>query len=498
MIWGMTLQPGYEYTEIVDDEVRLSMATLECRPRKAQGDTFQLSSHVVVKTIRGEFLLCNLEKGPTPQQSLDLVLQPREKVTFSVEGTGVVHLMGYTSELPEEHLDQEDPIDNVTELPPAEHHPEPSHPQEIEDMVQQQPLEEENEDVTVKSEPEAVVIPILEEALEEMEQAAKDEEGTTSGEMIEESLSATTPIQAINSKDPSGGTLPPDTYGYQQINQEEGWITQEQSRMRGIPTASAPGTETQPPFTGGPVRSMQSGVSPDMPSTSYTHVSPVHAGQSSRVPATRRPATTGAQRVSHLTTQAKRSGTSGPNPSLLHLLPSFDPKLLDPSPSTMSKKLNCSLCGTEFEDRDQLLHHESVHLGKKLHFCAHCGKAFKLSSNLRIHIRKHTGEKPYHCRFCAKGFASSSNCKIHERCHTGEKPFKCHFCEMSFKSSSNCRKHERRHTGEKPYVCQICKRAFANQRSLKKHLLRHTAALASISQTAMLVSNQSTSREVGS
>lgn len=206
----------------------------------------------------------------------------------------------------------------------------------------------------------------------------------------------------------------------------------------------------------------------------------------------------GAQRVSQLTTQAKRSGTSGPNPSLLHLLPSFDPKLLDPSPSTMGKQLNCSLCGTEFEDRDELLHHESVHLGKKLHFCAHCGKAFKLSSNLRIHVRKHTGEKPYHCRFCAKGFASSSNCKIHERCHTGEKPFKCHFCEMCFKSSSNCRKHERRHTGEKPYVCQICKRAFANQRSLKKHLLRHTAALASISQTAMLVSNQSTSREVDS
>lgn len=446
MIWGMTLQPGYEYTEIVDDEVRLSMATLECRPRKAQGDTFQLSSHVVVKTIRGEFLLCNLEKGPTPQQSLDLVLQPREKVTFSVEGTGVVHLMGYTSELPEEHLDQEDPIDNVTELPPAEHHPEPSHPQEIEDMVQQQPLEEENEDVTVKSEPEAVVIPILEEALEEMEQAAKDEEGTTSGEMIEESLSATTPIQAINSKDPSGGTLPPDTYGYQQINQEEGWITQEQSRMRGIPTASAPGTETQPPFTGGPVRSMQSGVSPDMPSTSYTHVSPVHAGQSSRVPATRRPATTGTLKRTHpiggsLVTSPTNPG--GDPFQMTHAHPTDQ--------GQSSQKLRGTLRQNQALNRrmgKKAWAAKGLNVGETVYTCRFCGQPFRWKTNRLVHERRHTGEKPCKCRFCPKSFASSSQKASHERLHTGEKPYQCLECGRTFAHSSNLRKHQNIHHGQ--------------------------------------------------
>lgn len=163
------------------------------------------------------------------------------------------------------------------------------------------------------------------------------------------------------------------------------------------------------------------------------------------------------------------------------------PSSLEPQPiNQATKNLNCRLCGMDFRDREQLLIHESVHMGKKLHRCTHCGKCFRLRSNLTTHERKHTGEKPYSCRYCRKQFASSSNCKIHERCHTGEKPFKCRFCDMCFITSSNCRKHERRHTGEKPFVCHICGRAFTTQRSLKGHVIKHT--------NAMLVA-QSRSRE---
>ncbi|XP_071839790.1 uncharacterized protein [Apostichopus japonicus] len=98
MLWGVVLQPGEPYTELVVDEIRLSMASLEFRSSKTTVPC--PTSHVVVTTVKGEYLLCSLEKGSTPQQSLDLVLQPKEEVTFCIEGTGVVHLTGYTPESP--------------------------------------------------------------------------------------------------------------------------------------------------------------------------------------------------------------------------------------------------------------------------------------------------------------------------------------------------------------------------------------------------------------
>ncbi|PIK43270.1 putative 46 kDa FK506-binding nuclear protein-like [Apostichopus japonicus] len=103
MIWGLTLEPGKVYTEIVQDEVQLSMASLECR--RDTTDNESNFSHIVMTTNNAEYLLCTLVNGATYQQNLDLKIMPQEKVAFSVQGASTVYLMGYSTVYPD--IDQE-------------------------------------------------------------------------------------------------------------------------------------------------------------------------------------------------------------------------------------------------------------------------------------------------------------------------------------------------------------------------------------------------------
>ncbi|XP_071832295.1 uncharacterized protein [Apostichopus japonicus] len=103
MIWGLTLEPGKVYTEIVQDEVQLSMASLECR--RDTSDNEGNFSHIVMTTNNAEYLLCTLVNGATYQQNLDLKIMPQEKVAFSVQGASTVYLMGYSTVYP--GIDQE-------------------------------------------------------------------------------------------------------------------------------------------------------------------------------------------------------------------------------------------------------------------------------------------------------------------------------------------------------------------------------------------------------
>ncbi|XP_071824351.1 uncharacterized protein [Apostichopus japonicus] len=109
MIWGMTLEPGKLYTEVMGDEVHLSMASLESRKDFAAEEKTEATCHIIMKTEKSEYLLCTLANGVIYQQSLDLKLMPREKVTFSVQGTNVVYLTGYSTSYPEldDHFEEE-------------------------------------------------------------------------------------------------------------------------------------------------------------------------------------------------------------------------------------------------------------------------------------------------------------------------------------------------------------------------------------------------------
>ncbi|KAJ8031513.1 46 kDa FK506-binding nuclear protein [Holothuria leucospilota] len=95
MIWGITLEPNQLFTTVVQEEIHISMATMDMRKDGANVNP-DCYSHVVVKTDNYEYLLCTLGHGMLIQQMLDLNLMPTETVTFTIEGTNSVYLTGYT------------------------------------------------------------------------------------------------------------------------------------------------------------------------------------------------------------------------------------------------------------------------------------------------------------------------------------------------------------------------------------------------------------------
>ncbi|PIK36303.1 FK506-binding protein 4 [Apostichopus japonicus] len=103
---GFVVSPSHFYNRDdvapwrgVDREIRikehLTLAALECRPWKYNGEP-NPAACLLLKIDNNDHVICTLEKGSTPQQNLDLVLQQRETVTFTVEGTGIVYITGYS------------------------------------------------------------------------------------------------------------------------------------------------------------------------------------------------------------------------------------------------------------------------------------------------------------------------------------------------------------------------------------------------------------------
>ncbi|KAJ8018670.1 hypothetical protein HOLleu_43227 [Holothuria leucospilota] len=99
MISGMTLHPGVEYTREIMRQEYLTLASLDCRPEMNKGET-NLTAHLVLKCDGYEHVLCTLQQGIVHQQILNFVLHERENLTLTVEGTGIIHVTGYSMEHP--------------------------------------------------------------------------------------------------------------------------------------------------------------------------------------------------------------------------------------------------------------------------------------------------------------------------------------------------------------------------------------------------------------
>ncbi|KAJ8022139.1 hypothetical protein HOLleu_39548 [Holothuria leucospilota] len=517
MIWGVTLYPGVDYTEIISDEVRLSMAALECRSRKADVVSTP-ASHVVLTTVKGEFLLCSLEKGPIPQQNLDLVLQPREKVTFTVEGTGVVHLTGYTPECPTETTDVDSPEavpqtivegkdlsvepqeddefvvkDEVSESfyeesPVQSHSFRQSSPEETSALEEQQFKQSEkhvvSEDLPEGWIPEAEDSPelrstagssvVINQGLLVPQHQLLSSSGSPSDVMVHKAKSVFKKLKQMRYRCNycfKEFTSQLVCKQHEQIHERDGG-----QRRQGILYSEL----------------QKRGSMFKRAISNFSDKSGTAEGRSSETP-------------SHLDSRERNLSDRGEYPykckfcgksfallnsfsahSRLHEVENAARSFQSSASAHLSISNSSSRIDDDDDDDDGVTIYsahspnpsgEDTHSSGRVNACRFCRKLFSSNSKRIIHERKHTGEKPYKCKHCSRGFAAMGDCRRHEQLHTEEGMLnlpRCRFCSKPFYSSSKCLIHERIHTGEKPFECRLCGKAFSQKGHLKTHERIHT------------------------
>ncbi|BFY98264.1 hypothetical protein BsWGS_01306 [Bradybaena similaris] len=89
MFWGVTIDAGKRYSQVVKQGFHVSMAALEVQAKKPSENVQVLLQHEST-----EYLLCTLN-GTVLQQNLDLNFETGEQVSFCLNGSGVVHLSGF-------------------------------------------------------------------------------------------------------------------------------------------------------------------------------------------------------------------------------------------------------------------------------------------------------------------------------------------------------------------------------------------------------------------
>ncbi|XP_057307786.1 46 kDa FK506-binding nuclear protein-like [Hydractinia symbiolongicarpus] len=98
MFWGITLESGKKYTQVLQRSFHVTMAALGFEPVTSEPVA------VVVDVNKAQFVLCTLQADKIPQQTLNLNFTEGEEVSFSIEGDGEVHLTGYLLPTPHEYI----------------------------------------------------------------------------------------------------------------------------------------------------------------------------------------------------------------------------------------------------------------------------------------------------------------------------------------------------------------------------------------------------------
>merc|ERR1712050_400415 len=86
MFWGVTLDGGKRYSQVVDQSFHISMAVLEHSADAPSKDVVS----VMLEHEKSEFILCNLQHGKILQQPLDLNFTEGEQVALFLNGKGCV------------------------------------------------------------------------------------------------------------------------------------------------------------------------------------------------------------------------------------------------------------------------------------------------------------------------------------------------------------------------------------------------------------------------
>ncbi|XP_017786267.1 PREDICTED: zinc finger protein 260-like [Nicrophorus vespilloides] len=205
--------------------------------------------------------------------------------------------------------------------------------------------------------------------------------------------------------------------------------------------------------------------------------------------------------------------------SLLHVA-EVDEGELENNSNETNFSFYCNLCGTPFEDKEDLDKHYLEHY----HKCSVCLASFAEKEDLIAHEKDHqvdlldekapspvpieekrpstdkeisdfennldeepieeedssggTGKKkkwtPKVCKECGKSYKTNYKLAEHMRKHTGEQPFKCQSCDKAFRSKIGLAQHEAKHTGQYDYACLTCGKGFQCKSYLMVHQRVHS------------------------
>ncbi|KAI8904434.1 hypothetical protein EDD86DRAFT_230204 [Gorgonomyces haynaldii] len=113
--WGLTVEPGKKYTQEVDEDFHITMATLAAKLPKGAA-----RSSVTLTVNENTFNLCSLIPGVIENQPLNIRLNEGEEITFINTGNCPIDLTGnhiYVMVDEDEDLDDEE-IDSDLEVDP--------------------------------------------------------------------------------------------------------------------------------------------------------------------------------------------------------------------------------------------------------------------------------------------------------------------------------------------------------------------------------------------
>ncbi|CAF4888824.1 unnamed protein product [Pieris macdunnoughi] len=135
-----------------------------------------------------------------------------------------------------------------------------------------------------------------------------------------------------------------------------------------------------------------------------------------------------------------------------------------------SNDFRCVICKNKFNNFKVLIEHMNAHYNN--YICSICGAGFINKRTLQTHGYRHkTGT--FNCSFCPKVFDTSIKKRDHERgVHIlRNKRSKCGYCGEKFTDYTKKNDHLVKIHGATPIVlqCQACDKTFGNQRSLTMH-----------------------------
>lgn len=153
-----------------------------------------------------------------------------------------------------------------------------------------------------------------------------------------------------------------------------------------------------------------------------------------------------------------------------------------PRPAEGLENLQCHKCLKVFPSQKQLSLHFYTHR-EKFFCCDICGSKFNNREQIKNHVMRHVGlfhKKVFHqriiCDQCSM-MVYSHKMKRHKLIHhSDEKPFRCDFsgCDAAFSDTRILSDHKNIHLRLKPYKCEYCTEAFRSGANLRLHRIRHT------------------------